>query len=331
MNTREFVFAAFDNKETERVPVSFWFHFAPDRLFEESEEVLQKNIEGHRAYVKAFHPDFIKLMSDGYFTLPYPEIREIHTAADLSRIKSGHAEEWISKQVKLVSTLVNSWQKEIPAFYNIFAPATYLKWLLEKQNVSFGALVTENPSLVRDALNEIAIDIAELSRQVIAAGGADGIYLSAQNIQDAHLTKEEYLSYIAPSELTVLNAANEVSDYNILHICGYEGARNDLSTYVDYPAKILNWAVTVEGVSLEEGKKLFGGRAVIGGYANTEKDLLYRGTKGEIQTYAAGLLHQAGTRGVALGADCTIPSDTPYERLEWVREAAAAFKGGLHE
>ena len=80
-------------------------NFAPDRLFEESEEVLQKNIEGHRAYVKAFHPDFIKLTSDGYFTLPYPEIREIHTAADLSRIKSGHAEEWTSKRTESFSDI----------------------------------------------------------------------------------------------------------------------------------------------------------------------------------------------------------------------------------
>ena len=156
MNTRKFVFDAFDNKETDRVPVSFWFHFAPDRLFEESEEVLQKNINGHRAYIKAFHPDFVKLMSDGYFTLPYPEIQGIRTTADLTKIRHGNAEKWIAKQVKLVSTLVSSWQKEIPAFYNIFAPATYLKWLLEKQGISFGALVDENPALVRDALNEIA-------------------------------------------------------------------------------------------------------------------------------------------------------------------------------
>ena len=325
MGKRELVFDAFDNQKTERVPVGFWFHFAPDELYDESSAVIEKNIKGHQTFFDEFHPDFVKLMSDGYFTYPNPEIANIRTAADLKKIKAGYGKEWIRKQVKLVSRLVERFGKEVATFYNVFAPATYLKWLLEKQNVSFGALVDEDPAAVRDALNEIALDVGELARAVIKDGGADGIYLSVQNIQDSHLTKEGYLEYIARGELTVLKAANEQSDYNILHICGYKGARNDLSIYTDYPAKIINWAVTVEGVSLEEGKKLFGGRAVIGGFANTEEDLLYRGTEAEIKAYTRELLFRAGTTGIILGADCTVPSDISYEHLEWVREAAKEF------
>lgn len=89
--------------------------------------------------------------------------------------------------------------------------------------------------------------------------------------------------------------------------------------------KVINWAVVVERVSLKEGKKLFGGRAVIGGFDNTKNGVLYRGSKEEVENEARRLLEEAGTTGVILGADCTIPSDTPLERLEWVRKAAETY------
>ncbi len=171
MTKRELVFAAFDNKETQRVPVGFWFHFAPDDLHNDSPDVIRKNLEGHLNFYREFQPDFVKLMSDGYFTYPNPEIASVRTAADLKKIRGGYGEEWIRRQA------------------------------------------------------------------VIRQGGADGIYLSVQNLQDSKLTGEEYLKYIAPSETKVLEAANKFSENNILHICGYKGARNDLKIYAGYPAK----------------------------------------------------------------------------------------------
>ena len=84
----------------------------------------------------------------------------------------------------------------------------------------------------------------------------------------------------------------------------------------------MNWAAKVEGVSLSEGKKLFQGKAVIGGFGQTEKDLIYSGTEEAIKAETRRLLDEAGRIGVVLGADCTIPSDTPVSHLKWVREAA---------
>lgn len=88
---------------------------------------------------------------------------------------------------------------------------------------------------------------------------------------------------------------------------------------------MINWAVVVEQVSLQEGKKLFGGRAVIGGFDNTTNSVLYKGSKEEVERETKKLLDEAGTTGIILGADCTIPSDTPLERLDWVRKAAENY------
>lgn len=321
---RELVFAAFDNKKTERVPVGFWFHFAPDSLFVDKPETIQRNIEGHKSFYESFQPDFVKLMSDGYFVYPNESAQAVKSVKDLAQVKASGTKEWIDAQVKLVKTLTGQFGQEVATFYNIFAPATYFKFLLEASGsgLTLGKLLKEDPESVAHALGEIGKDVSELARRVIQEGGADGIYLSVQNIQDAGLTKEEYLKYVAPGELAVLKAANAVSEYNILHICGYEGAKNDLSVYVDYPAKVINWAVVVEGVPLEEGKKLFANRAVIGGFDNTENGVLYKGSKEQIEAETERLIKGAGTQGIILGADCTIPSDTPLEHLEWVRNKA---------
>lgn len=324
MSKRELVFAAFDNKVTERVPVGFWYHYVPDALFDDSEETIKKNIEGHQRFVDEFQPDFIKLMSDGYFEYDNETIKSIKSAEDLYSVKTVGAKQWIDAQVLLVKELTGRFGKEITSFYNIFAPVSYFKFQLTKakSSLTVAQLLKENPDGLKHALNEIAKDIAELATKVIKEGHTDGIYFSVQNIQDDQISKEAYLNYIAPSEKTVLEAANVLSDYSILHICGYEGARNDLTTYVDYPAKVINWAVTVEGISLEEGKRLFGNRAVIGGFNNTKNGVLYKGTKEEIEAYTEGLIKDAGSQGIILGADCTIPEDTPFEHLNWVREKA---------
>ena len=171
----------------------------------------------------------------------------------------------------------------------------------------------------------IAEDLAVLSEKVIREGKTDGIYLSVQNIQDARITSGLYQEVITPGELKILSSANKASEYNILHICGYEGSRNDLNLYVSYNAKIVNWAVNIENVSLEEGKKLFGGRAVIGGFDNRPNGLLHRGSKEEIEAYTEKLIHHAGKTGIILGADCTVPRDIDLNRLEWVRSKEASL------
>lgn len=328
MSKKQLVFDAFDNKVTERVPVGFWFHFAPDNLFDNRPEIIQRNIDGHQKYYDEYHPDFVKLMSDGYFHYPNPTLEKIETAADLKKAQSGLVDEWIDAQAALVKELTSRFGDDVATFYNIFAPVTYLSFALQDSGdkLTLAKLIKENPEELAYALNVIKKDLSKLVVKLITESKASGIYLSTKNIQDSAVTKEEYHKYITPSEQGVLNAANAVSDYNILHICGYEGARNDLSIYKDYDVKVINWAVVVEQVPLKKGKELFGGRAVIGGFANTKEGLLYKGSKEEIESYTRNLLDEAGTTGVIIGADCTIPEDTSLERLEWVRQAAANYR-----
>lgn len=326
---KELVKAALDLQPVDRVPVGFWFHFLPDP---EAADALanpaaaEANIAGHQNFYAAFHPDFVKIMTDGYFRYPHPALAAVRTAEDFGRLQplgSGHP--WIRKQVEFVKRLQKIFGQEVLSFYNIFAPARVLEWSLPSgSKTRLGDWIAADREAVKRGLSVLAEDIAALARAVITEGGAAGIYFSVQNIDDVRVTRAVYEEVLAPGEKYIQAAANAVSEYNILHICGYEGHHNDLGWYVDYPAKAINWAVKVEKIPLEQGKKIFGGRAVIGGFGNTKADLLYSGSQADIEAATANLLKNAGHTGVILGADCTVPGDIDLERLEWVRAAAQA-------
>ena len=336
MSKKQLVLDAFDSKPVSRVPVGFWFHFAKESEFYDGLEnpaVIDTNIKGHLDFYSTFQPDFVKLMSDGYFGYPNAVIANAKSASDLfaaSPIGADHP--WIREQAELAGRLNAAFGDEVATFYNVFSPATFFRFLVggtgsDGEKILADFLLADEAA-VRHALNVIAQDLADLSRAVISEGRSTGVYLSVKNVQDRRISKETYRRAITPSEKKVLAAAHESSAYNILHICGYEGSRNDLALYADYDVKAINWAVTVEGVSLKEGKKLFGGRTVIGGFGNTRHSLLYAGSKEDIEQYTKELLEDAGISGVIIGADCTVPSDIDLNRLSWVRDKAAALSAG---
>ncbi|MBP2623700.1 uroporphyrinogen decarboxylase family protein [Streptococcus oricebi] len=326
---RELVLKVLQGEATERVPVGFWYHFTQENEWLKgfgNQEIIQKNLQGHQKFLKDVEPDFIKLMSDGYFAYPHEQLQGLTSIKDLADLEPLGAEHpWIEEQLDLVRKIKASFTEDIFAFYNVFAPATYFKWLLVgvgQGDKELTDLLEEDAEAVQKVLATIAQDLASLSQRLIEEVGLDGIYLSVQTIQDERLTKELYQTFIAPSELAVLAAANQAQGLNILHICGYEGAKNNLSLFQAYPAQVFNWAVGAEGVSLAQGRKLFQGKTVLGGFANAKSGLLYGGSQTEVEQETRRLIAEAGQTGLILGADCTLPSDIDPKRIDWVRQAA---------
>ena len=330
MSKRELVLKAFKGEKVDRVPVGFWHHFTNEDEWLVgfgNQAIIEKNLAGHQAFLAEVEPDFIKLMSDGYFAYPNERLKKVQSIKDLADIEPlGADHPWISEQVELVQKIRAGFTEDLVAIYNIFAPVTYFKWLIGKVaggDDIIADFLAENAVLTKRVLDVIAKDIAALTERIIKEAGADGIYLSVQSIQDARVSAEDYKAFIAPSELAVLEAANAAGGVNILHICGYEGARNDVHLFTDYPAQVINWAVGPEGISLAEGRKLFGGRTVLGGFENGKEGLLYTGSQAVIQDETKRLIAEAGKVALIIGADCTIPSDIEAERIQWVRQAAS--------
>ncbi|MEX2804068.1 uroporphyrinogen decarboxylase family protein [Streptococcus sp. H31] len=330
---KEWVLNAFAGQTVEQVPVGFWHHFTTETEWTQGlidPEIYQKNLAGHRQFLADVQPDFIKLMSDGFFDYPNEAFKaELKDFKDLKEIKPLPANHpWFSQQVQLIKEIKASFSEDIVTLYNIFAPATHLKWKLADQvsrgDSLFADFLEEAPAVLKLVLDVIAQDLAKLVTKIIKEAEVDGIYLSVQNIQDKRVSPNDYAEFVKPSEYQVLKAANQAGGTNILHICGYEGATNNLEIYRDYPAQVFNWAVTSENISLSEGRQLFGGKTVLGGFNNTKEGLLYNGSKEEIQAAVKELLNQAGRQGTLIGADCTVPSDIDPQRIWWVKEAAKA-------
>lgn len=330
MSKRELVLKAFKGEKVDRVPVGFWHHFISEDEWLAgfgNQTIIDKNLAGHQAFLSEVKPDFVKLMSDGYFAYPNERLKKVQSIKDLADIEPlGADHPWISEQVELVQKIRAGFTEDLVAIYNIFAPVTYFKWLVGKVaggDDIIADFLAEDAEVTKRVLDVIAQDIAALTERIIKEAGADGIYLSVQSIQDARVSAEDYKAFIAPSELAVLEAANAAGGVNILHICGYEGARNDVHLFTDYPAQAINWAVGPEGISLAEGRKLFGGRTVLGGFENGKNGLLYTGSQEAIQNETKRLIAEAGKEALIIGADCTIPSDIEAERIDWVRQAAS--------
>lgn len=329
MSKKQLVLDAMDGKPVERVPSGFWFHFLDDEITADAFQnpaIMEKVIAGEIEYIEAFEPDFVKIMTDGYFRYNHPQVASARSVSDLKGLRPlADDDPWFVDQIAYAKKLTAKYGQDLAMFYNIFGAATTIRFMQpewEKGEAILVSWVQEDKETVKAAFDVISGDLAKLARRIVTEGGATGVYFSVQNLIGEGITKEVYREVLAPGEKAVLAAVGEVSDYNILHICGYAGHRNDLSWYADYDVKTINWAAVVEGVPLEEGRKIFPKQALLGGFGNLTSEVLYKGTKEEIQAETRRILAAAGRKGILLGADCTVPRDIDRTHLEWVREAA---------
>ena len=324
---KELVLKALHNEIPERIPTGFWFHFLKDpskfNAGLDDPAVLEENLAGARRFKDEFDPDFVKIMTDGYFFVPVTGSTLETVRPDPERLDA-----YITHLVRLVSGVREIYGEDILLFLNLFAPLAVVQRAVtpavtpgKPERIILKSL-EEKPGAAAEAFDRVADGISAVIRELVKPGLADGIYLSVNTLGNT-IPEDLYRSFVAPSEKKVLQAAKEASPDNILHICGYLGSRNNLAVYRDYDVEAVNWAVHAEGVGLKEGKAFFGGKPVIGGFGNAKADVLYAGTKAEVEAETARILSDAGKAGVIIGADCTVPSDIDLQRLEWVRRKAA--------
>ena len=317
--------AVLDGEAVDRIPTGFWYHFFKDELVEATSQadLIADNVTGHQKFFSNFEPDFIKLMSDGYFH--YPNASKWRKASDeelLAVTSIGKDHVWLTEQAELVKSQHAQFSEDIFSFYNIFAPATYLKFALGGDDQLVNFVNGHSKQAIQHIFDIVSQDIADLAVAVIKQGSADGIYYSTQNIQSTS-DQTIFNQWVKPSDLTVLKAAKAAGGTNVLHICGYEGASNRLTDFSDYPADIVNWATAVEGVTLSQGRSIFPNQVLLGGFGNTTKDVLYQGTIDDIAAATQAIITAFGddTRFL-IGADCTVPRDIDLKHLEAARKAA---------
>lgn len=319
MDKRTRVKNALHNLPADRVPVGFWFHF------EGEQATGQACIDAHMRYYDECDVDFAKIMCDGFFD--FELTTPVHCAKDWYDLKPmGREHPYIKMQLERVKAVNDRLGGRCMSFYNVYAPFSSMRFGAGDERVM--AHLKEDPDAVMYGLSVIAEGNALLAELCVTECGCDGVYYCVQGGETDRFTHEQYRQYITPSDLLVLSHANRFSEDNILHCCGWAGITNRMENWYDYPSAAVNWAVHIEGLGLAEGRRRFGGRAVMGGFDNRREGVLYSGTKEQVQAYAKELLTENGPTGYLIGADCTLPADIDTERIRWVMETAAAWGEG---
>jgi len=332
MDRKELFDAFLANEKASRVPVGFWHHFVSfhDHYGYQDPKVFDTVVTGQKRFIDEVKPDFLKIMSDGFFGHPSVCQKTIRTADDLAAIRSvGPDHEWITRQVAYVKDVCDYAGDGLYKLYNVFSPLQYIRLRFEEFDEDFKkftGLFREHPDAMIHAATEIARDVNTLVERLYEETSLDGIYYSVQSVQDKFtFNRARHDAVVRPLDLAVLDNIARRWQRNMIHICGYFGYTNDLSWYRDYPVQAFNWAVYSENVSLAQGKEIFGGKPVLGGFDNRPGTLLYAGSDADVKQEIIHILNEAGTAGVGLGADCTIGDDVPVARMEFVRRCAEEY------
>ena len=321
------------NKPVDRVPIAFFHHFCDWDVFctgVENKAAFEQNIEGHRLAKAIFDPDVAKVMNDSLMLMPV-DVSFVKEVSDFRKIEPIATDSpFFQKTLELTKRVRDFYDAETPVYVTGFSPLMVLNnsiaggFLGGDGQKLFPRYMQEDPESMSCAMGILAERIADLHHLLLTEGGADGLYFSVNNRNNL-LAEDVYRTYVAPQEKEIMAKANKLSQINMLHICGFAGSANNLSLYTDYDAAAFNWAVHAEGVSLSEGKKLFGGKPVCGGFEQTKDSVIYKGTREEIEAAVYQILDDSGQIGVMLGADCTVPTDIDDHRFEWVRQAAIRY------
>ena len=125
-----------------------------------------------------------------------------------------------------------------------------------------------------------------------------------------------------------LSIDNEIGEINILHICDYGTPFKNadaLYAFADYPASIINVPLNFSDgstLNLKEAQQRFG-RPIFGGLERL--GVIATGSVEEAKKAVDKVLENASPNFI-LGADCTVPGDTDWEKLRAVIDYAHTWR-----
>ncbi len=319
MTKRERVLNAIHLMPVDRPPVGFWFHFQNEQGYGQS------CVQAHLDYYNHINVDMVKIMCDSYFDYPNPVAKNAKAPSDWYVLQPlGEGSAFIREQVERAAQVKAGLKDDMVVIYNVFAPFSLLRFGAGDDVVM--QHLKEDPQAILYALDVVAQDQMTLCEKLMHEAKIDGIYYCVQGGEKNRFSIEEYRTLITPSDKKVLEYAKQIGAVSVLHCCGWAGIPNNLEVWQDYPADAINWACYVEDMDLTAGQQFFGGKCVLGGFDNRSQGVLYSGTKEQVLAETRRLAEKAGTRGVMLGADCTLPATIDIARFGWVVEAAEALK-----
>ena len=312
MNKRDIIFNLLDpGKSLEYIPAGFFFHFDPSHHFG------QAAVEKHLEYFHYTDMDLVKIQYERSF--PYqPDIQKAQDWHKLPRFGL----DFFEPQLEAVEGLVRAVKDDamvIVTLYSAFMCAGQASKGLISEHLK------EDPEEARKGL-EIAAESLLLFIKECIKLGVDGFYASTQGGESGRFEdKSIFTDFIKPYDLLLMEEINQACIFNVLHVCDYAFAYDDLSPFLEYPGDVVNCNPHVgdDELSGQEIAEMFG-RPFMGGLER--KGVIAKGTKPAIKEEVQRVLRQAPDK-FFLAADCTLPHDVSWDNIRTAIATAHSYGG----
>lgn len=319
MTKRERVIEAIKGREPDKIPSCFSLHFPKEIAFGDAA------VDAHIRFFEESGTDILKSMNENLV----PPMGSIRHGSDYRLVREMTLEEpFMQDQILLVKKILERCDRNaftLGTLHGITASAIHP---LEKINPAatydevrqiLCRLLREDEKAVLSGMQRIADVMCCLAREYIRLG-VDGVYYAALGGETRFFTDEEFERYIKPFDLQIMRSIKEAGGYCFLHICK---DRLNMNRYRDYGiyADVVNWGVYEAPFPLEEARKLFPKKAVMGGLAN-RCGVLADGPAEAVRREVHRIISQFGRTGFILGADCTLATDQDMALIRAAVEAA---------
>lgn len=313
MTKRERVMAAIRKETVDFVPTSFTLHF--------NEKTGKEAVEAHLKFFEETDTDIIKIMNENLV----PDAGEIRRPEDWNKIPTYSLKDsFMQSQLDMVKAIMEKADPEafsVGTLHGICASAIHpieARYGYEPVRELFCAHMRENKAPMLEAFKRITDGMCQLALAYKELG-LDGIYYAALGGERHYFTDEEFAEAMEPFDKQILQVSKEAGNVNVLHMCKNNLNMNRYASYADL-VDIVNWGVYEADFSLEEGRKLFPGKTIMGGLAN-RSGVMVDGTIEELKAESKRIVQEFGKEGFILGADCTLPTEIEYSRIKAITEA----------
>lgn len=314
MTKRERIITLLQGKIPDCVPTGFSLHFPKE------ENSGPEGVKAHLKFFQETDTDLVKIMNENLVTE-----QTVRTPEDWSQVKWEETPpSFVKKQLEFTKEILENYPGDgysLGTLHGIVASSIHPIEKTYGYDGSRTLLVQhlrEKEEPVLDAMKRIAEAMCQLAWGY-ADLGVDGVYYAALGGETRWFTDEEFERWVMPFDKLILSEIRKAGCSVFLHICKDGLKMERYRTYGEL-CDVVNWGVYETSFSLEEGQKLFPGKIVMGGLAN-RSGVMIGGTKEELVKEAQRLVEEFGEKGFILGADCTLPTEIPYERIRWITEA----------
>jgi uroporphyrinogen decarboxylase len=312
MNKRDIVLGLLEpGKPQQSVPAACFLHFDPSCHFG------QAAVDRHIEYFRATGMDLVKIQYEQRF----PRLPEIRGAGDW-RSMPLYGEDFFEPQLEAVEGIVKALKRDAVVIVTLYSPFMCAGHALGEETVQ--RHLHDDPEAVTKG-TEIITESLMTFVKACARLGVDGFYLSTQGGERDRLADRSLFdTFVRPYDMVVMMEAERSCVFNVLHICDYLGEYDDLTRFADYPGHVVSCPLTADGhaLPLADAYRMFN-RPVMGGLDRL--GVIATGSEAQIRTEVELVLRHAPERFI-LGADCTVPAETPWQNLRAAIQAAHAWQ-----